>query len=347
MDEPAPDAPPRSAWRWLVGPAKLLLAVGIIAALVYRLRGDGVFNRLVDEPKHWGYLALAQVLVLTALSLSYFRWYLLVRALGLDFTLPDALRLGSLGFMLSQVSPGSVGGDLFKALFVAREQPGRRTEAVATVVIDRVVGLYAMLLVASCGRFLAGGGATPPGVIRAFVVVIAVFTVVGTVGIGLLMTPFFTGPWVRGQLGRLPVVGGTVARLVDAAAAYRNEKRYLFAAIGVACCTHTLFVVAFWLISRGLPVAAPSLPTMFIVGPLSMCAGAVPLTPSGLGVAEAAMGELFRAFGYPRSDGLLVALCHRAMTYVMAALGAVYYISARRTVKQVLHEAEELAEAPH
>ena len=39
-------------------------------------------------------------------------------------------------------------------MFIAREQPGKRTEAVASVLIDRVVGLYAMILVATAGYFV-------------------------------------------------------------------------------------------------------------------------------------------------------------------------------------------------
>ena len=88
-------------------------------------------------------------MVFCAVSLTFVRWYLLVRALGLNFRLLDAFRLGFLGYLFNFVSVGSVGGDLFKAIFIAREQPGRRTEAVATVLVDRVVGVYALVLLTS------------------------------------------------------------------------------------------------------------------------------------------------------------------------------------------------------
>jgi hypothetical protein len=40
----------------------------------------------------------------------------------------------------------------------------------------------------------------------------------------------------------------------------------------------------------------------------------------------------------------LIAIAYRVMTYVMAAIGAAYYLRARRAVDQVLHEAEELVD---
>jgi uncharacterized protein (TIRG00374 family) len=330
--------------RVLWGVVKLLLAAGILAYLFYSLRGEKVFGRFVSEPKDWFRLAAAQVLVLLAISLNYIRWYVLVRALGLRFTLVDSFRLGSLGLLLSQVWFGSVGGDLFKAVFIAREQPGKRTEAVASVVIDRVVGLYAMLLVASVGQFLAGGFESSSRELRALSTFVAVLAVLGTLGVLLLMVPAVTGPRVADILGQAPVVGPTLVRLVAAAAAYRHERRYLFCAIVIAVCTHTTLVLSIWSIGRGLPVHAPSLPVTFLVGPMSLCAGAIPLTPGGLGTFEGAMDKLYEAVGSHPGDGLLVAITYRLMTYVMAAAGAVFYLRSRATVDQILHEAEELEE---
>jgi uncharacterized protein (TIRG00374 family) len=328
----------------LMQAAKLLLAGGILIVLFYSLRGNDAFKRVLREPKDWRLLGLAQLAVIVAISLNFVRWSLLVRALELDFHLRDAFRLGSLGHLLNQISPGAVGGDLFKAMFIAREQPNRRTEAVATVIIDRVVGLYGILLVATAGTLIAGTQTQMTGVLKTMAGLVAMFAVIGTLGIVLLMMPAFTGPRVREFAASVPGVGHTLARLIDAAAAYRNRRRYLFLAILVACCTHTLLVTAIWLTGRGLPLKAPDFGTTFLVGPMSLCAGAIPLTPSGLGTFEAAMEELYQLVGSAEGVGASVAITYRAMTYVMATLGAVYYLNARKSVKRMLHEAEELEE---
>jgi uncharacterized protein (TIRG00374 family) len=332
------------ARRVLIHSAKLVLALGIVGYLFYRLRGEDALTRLVNEPKNWDRLVLAQCCVLVAISLNYVRWHVLVRALELDFSLRDAFRLGSLGLLLNQVSPGSVGGDLFKAVAIAHEQHGKRTEAVASVVIDRVVGLYAMLLVASTGYLVGARGSEMSAVLHTMGRTVIGLALVGTAGIALIMTPAFSGPRVRGWAGRIPVIAHTLERLIDAAAAYRNSRRYLFAGIAIGCMTHTLLVTSIWLIGMGLPVTPPGLAATFVIGPLSLAAGAIPITPSGLGVFEAALGQLYKAVGLAEGDGYLVGLTSRVMTYVMAAVGAVYYLSARRAVKEVLDEAEDAAE---
>src|SRR5262245_34257806 len=96
--------------RVFVGAVKLAFALCILSYIGYLLHQQGIFQRLVEQPKDWSRLALAQCLVLTAITLNYVRWYILVRALELDFTLRDAFRLGTIGLLLNQVSPGSVGG---------------------------------------------------------------------------------------------------------------------------------------------------------------------------------------------------------------------------------------------
>jgi uncharacterized membrane protein YbhN (UPF0104 family) len=340
----SPDHAAARRRRLILGAAKCLLAVGILGWLIYKLQSEQDFRKLVDGPKHWPLLVLAQLLVIAALSVNYVRWYVLVRALDLKFTLADSFRLGSLGLMLSQVSLGSVGGDLFKAIAVAREQHGKRTEAVASVLIDRVVGLYGMLLVATAG-YLANAQSTQLSpLIRGFADVILAAAAVGTVGIALLMTRWFTGPAVQAWAAAVPVVGPTLERLIQAAAAYRNSRRYLFAGILIACTTHVLFALAYWCIARGLPTTAPPLTKMFMITPMTLAAGAIPLTPSGLGIAEGAAGKLFAAAGYRQGDGVLVAMTYRVMTYVMVAVGAVYYLRARRSIAETMHEAEELAD---
>lgn len=330
--------------RLVVGAVKVLLAVGIMAWLVKGLVEGEDFRRLLDEPKHWPLLVIAQLLVIAALSLNYVRWYVLVRALDLKFTVPDAFRLGSLGLMLSQVTLGSVGGDLFKAIAVAREQPGKRTEAVASVLIDRVVGLYAMLVLASIGYLANVQSADLGPLIRGLARTVLIGAVAGAAGIGLLMTPWFTGPKVLELAGKVPVIGGTLVRLIDAAGAYRHRRRYLFAGILMGCCTHVLFVVAYWCIARGLPTQAPPLATMLMITPMTLAAGAIPVTPAGLGIAEGAAGQLFASAGYRRGDGVLVAIAYRAMTYVMVGVGAIYYLRARRSVDAAIHEAEEASD---
>ena len=87
-----------------------------------------------------GSTGTGDVLCFMATIVTIVRWHFLVRAVDLPLRMRDTLRLGFLGYLYNFVLPGGVGGDFVKGGFLAREQPGRRTEAVLTVLVDRIVG---------------------------------------------------------------------------------------------------------------------------------------------------------------------------------------------------------------
>ena len=113
----------------------------------------------------------------------------------------------------------------------------------------------------------------------------------------------------------------------------------------MALTTHCLLITTFWCISQGLPVQGPSFTQNASLVPIGLVAGAIPFTPGGLGLLESGMEALFTSIGAGKGDGTIVALAYRAMTYVVAGIGACYYFSSRRKVSDLMHEAEALADA--
>jgi uncharacterized protein (TIRG00374 family) len=335
---------PSIARRILVPLAKMALAAGIMGFLAYRVQQNQGFVRLLNEPKDWRLLAAALVCTFLSIVLSFARWHVLVNALGLKFPLVDALRLGALGFALNFVSLGSVGGDLFKAIFLAKEYPGRRTEAVATVMADRLLGLLMMLVLASAAILVADWRDAPPE-IALLCHMILVAAVGGFVGVGvLLFVPLVTDERIRGFAEGVPIVGATAGRLIGAIEAYRDQKSQLLLAAGIGLVVDALFVTSFYLVARGLPVHAPTFAQHLLIVPVANMAGAIPATPSGLGTLEAAADALYQAVpgnsGIVPGDGTLVALAHRVTMIAVAMIGMVYYVSQRAELQRVLREAE-------
>jgi hypothetical protein len=338
---------PRHVRRTVLLFAKLALAAAILAYLFVQVQRHEGFSRLVTQPKHWPLLAAALIATFAAVMLSFVRWHMLVGALGLSFRLVDAMRLGLLGFVLNFVALGTLGGDLFKAVFLARDHPGRRTAAVATVMADRLLGLLVMLLLASGGILAAGltHDARPALAVLCNLILLA--TAVGWGGtLLLLFVPALLGPKLIGWVESVPWVGPTIHRLIDAVRAYRDQKPRLLAAGALSLVVDLLFVLSFYLVARGLPVHAPSLAQHLVIVPVANMAGALPLTPSGLGTMEAAAEVLYRAVpGGEASvpgDGTLVTLGHRVTMMAVALLGLLIYASQRAKWRDMIAEAEEM-----
>ena len=118
---------------------KFALAGAILAFLVVQAH-DGV-SRIRRETIDWSLVAIGMACTLVTVVLNFVRWHLLIRALDIPIRLRQTMKLGALGYALNFVSPGAIGGDFFRAAFLAHGRPGQRTESVATVIADRIVGL--------------------------------------------------------------------------------------------------------------------------------------------------------------------------------------------------------------
>src|SRR6185295_12298739 len=119
-----------------------------------RARADQQFGELMSGPKNWPLLLSALPICLFAVTITILRWNLLVRAVGLSFTVRQTLRAGFLAYLANLLPLGLVAGDSLKAVMLIHRNPTRRTEAVASVLVDRVLGLYALLLLAAVASML-------------------------------------------------------------------------------------------------------------------------------------------------------------------------------------------------
>jgi len=354
----------------LINLLKFGVALALLGYLVYDAWSDDTFAELANAPKHWGCFAAAFALCMGATCLTMVRWYYLVRALELPFRMADAFRLGFLGYLLNFFSLGSVGGDLFKAVFIAREQKRKRAEAVATVVIDRVIGLYVLFVVATVAAAATGMLFSPaheiqeqitqPGNAGALsdaerlvwlrlVVQINLWSAIGgAIFIGALLVPGFTQGRLSKYLRQLPRVGHVFGRLLEAIRMYRTRPGVIALTCVLSIMVHVMNTVGIYLIARGLSADYPSLGAHFIIVSLAMVVGALPITPSGLGAFEGTMDFLYRVVPggalVPAGEGLLVAFGYRAITIAIALVGVVFYLRSRRDVAAVWEEAEHLAE---
>lgn len=323
---------------------KVVIPLIIIIWLLTRVDSEQLHD-LRSRPKRWGMLALAAALVMLAVCTSFVRWYLLVRTLGIPFRLRDAFRLGFLGFLLSFVSVGSVGGDLFKAIFIAREQPERRPEAIATVVVDRMFGLYALLMVTTAA-ILISQIADPSPTLATICNLTLGATAIGGIGSIMVLIPGFTRGSLWELLSGLPRVGPIIERLITSVRMYRDKLVTMFWALFMSIAIHVLFAVAIFLIAAGLFEETPTLGEHLILVPLCMVAGALPFTPAGLGSFEIAMEKLYEivpANGAGDVIAVLVALAYRLITILIAAVGVIYYWTCRREMQELMAEAEAVA----
>jgi uncharacterized membrane protein YbhN (UPF0104 family) len=327
---------------------KVGISVLLLGYLGYKAATDESFHKLVAGPKDWLSLAGAALITLLAVTLTIWRWRILVRTLGIPFAALDAFRFGFIGYLFNLMPFGVVGGDGLKAAFLIHLQPERKTEAIASVVIDRTIGLGALItLAAGASLFLHFDRLNFRGpedrlIVEQLCHVTQVLALITLAGLGLLLAPGFTQSKLWDALEHIPVVGKVLYKLVEAMRLYRRRVDRLAIVFAMSFAIHALYAMMVYLVGAGLQSPRPALGTHFVFVPLSMAAGALPI-----GTLEGVLDLLYRVFSnatIPEGQGFAIALAYRIIQVLVAGIGVAFYFTGRKEVKELIHEAEEATE---
>jgi uncharacterized membrane protein YbhN (UPF0104 family) len=298
------------------------LAAVLLAGLLWMRRED--LSLLGELEVSWPLMIGAISLTVVGTILSFVRWYLLVKAQGLPFTIFDALRLGLIGTFFNFLIPGAVGGDLVKAALIAREQSSRLL-AISTIVVDRIVGLLGLLVLTGLVAIVGWGAIQDNDPLAE----LAQWNL-GLLGIALAaLAVFLLWRWpledVASRVRRIPKLGPPLASLVDAAGSYQQAKGSVLAAVLFSILIQALFVASLVLGGLSLWPEAPPLSSYLVAIPFGLLSTGIPVTPGGLGVAEVTLEALFSFIGAPASYALLMMLGFRLGQVATVALGVLLY----------------------
>lgn len=232
-------------------------------------------------------LALSFLLMGVTVLLGIMRWRLVLRVQGLDLSFGRTAEISLVAHFFNSFLLGSTGGDLMKAYYAARETHHKKTEAVVTVLVDRLIGLWVMLVFAGIMMIPNASMMFSQGRLQALASVSVLLMLVGcTAVVALAFWGGVSRKWsgARDWLRRLPK-GDWLERSLDVCRRLGSNRMFLGQAIAISMLLNVVCVLQWIVVGRGLGLAIPA-QTMFAVVPMVICLSALPVTPSGLGVRE-------------------------------------------------------------
>lgn len=291
-----------------------------------------------------GLLAVSFALMGVTLVLAAARWRLALQAQGLHLSFGRALEISMVAHFFNSFLLGTAGGDLMKAYYAARETRHKKAEAVATVFVDRLMGLWSMLLFAGLmigpnWRLFQKPGLRAPTALLGLMLLLAT----GFVLLALRGGVSRAWPRARDWLRRLPK-GPHLERSLDACRQLGRHPGFVIRVLGLSMLLNVGVVLQFWVVARGLALDVPVLALGLIV-PMIVCVAALPITPSGLGVRE----NLFvyalaaPALSVDATPALSLSLLAYAGSLFWSLVGGVVYLTLRQ--RHHLAEAELEAQA--
>lgn len=319
----------RRLWPWV----RLLLGVGILAALAARLGSDAFVDALRAVDPGTASAALGIGLVTTVLNAC--RWCLVARGVGLSLPFRVAVTESYRALFLNSVLPGGVLGDVHRAVSHGR-RAGDVGRGVRAVALERTAGQVVTVVAAVAvlltrpELLVAGVARLVPGreVVAGLVVVLLA---VAALGIWLL----------RGaHASRIRAALRTV--LADARAGVFSRGSWPGVVL-LSVATLTGYLALFVIAARAVGCQAPlgELLPLLVAALLAM---AVPVNVGGWGPREAVATLLFGAEGLDPTQGLAAAVLYGVLSLIASLPGGVVLLR-RRSGRRVPEPAGQVSRA--
>ncbi len=265
------------------------------------------------------------------------RWWFLLRANGLNVRFLEAQKYGWIGLFFNNALPGATGGDVIKAVYIARHCSGDKVRAIVSIFVDRVIGLVSLLFVGFMASLMA---------MDRFPVFAST---IWLTGIGVLFFCFLlVSPSLR-KLIRFDAIvswlpqkiGKLISELDQAILYYREHLQGIGLWILASPLIYTLFIGSFYLMSESLGVGI-SLKDLFFIVPVASVIQGIPIAPAGWGIGEAAYGALIGKFGavslpetvdaeqIMRTRGVALSILHRVHVVAWSLLGGLFVLLDRK-----------------
>jgi uncharacterized protein (TIRG00374 family) len=281
-------------------------------------------RQTAGPPLHYAnhaWLVVAFLLVGPIYPIIAVRWWMLLKARGLEVARWKAFRLSLVGAFFNYCMPGSTGGDLVKAYYAARYSD-RRADAVMTVVFDRIVGLLALVLMAGlAGLFMLHDPVAGP-------ITRYVWVVIGGV---IVASAVYFSHRVRSRLGLDWLLSrlkpeSLPAKFDRAAVAYRDHKMVVFTTVLMSVPVQILVGLSTALTAYALDMQTPLFMLLMVV-PLLFLVGAIPISYQGFGIMEGVALALLSRPGLATANQVVVMLLlARVYQVLYSLLGSVFLL---------------------
>ena len=304
--------------KFVIGVAKFMVGIVALAILVQFGSIDlTVLMKAADRP---GFLVIAFLCLLATVPIAALRWWMLLRGLQFSFTLPWAMNTTFVSIFFHTFLPGAYGGDLVRLAMAYRAAGSGLNRLTFSVVIDRLTGLIALLILG-----LAMLPALPAAYATRFEWVAAIAVATSIAGLVLALR---SGDLVARLVERLPAPVGPalasiVREVVAAIRAYLAQPGLLCFVIAISLVQYMLVLGALIVLGKAMQFDGLSLPGYVIAGVWSLVANALPITPGGIGVGEAAFAHVAGALATSSSAGSGFGTVFLAMRILSISIGMV------------------------
>lgn len=299
---------------------KLAISAALLVVLFRRADVGAMGDQIRQMNLAWMFAALAVYGLM--LVISAWRWQLLLKVQTITVGFGHLTSSFLVATFFNNFLPSNIGGDVVRVADTA-PYAGSKTVATTIVLLDRVLGLIALLAVAAGASALAVAAGIPlAGVGYIWIALMGLLA-------GLLFVLLYPSVFARLMHG---IAGGRgesiqtrLLNLLGAVSRFAGQPRPLGTAFLGALAVQLLLVVFYMCAARSLSVPLPLMAAAVVV-PVSLAIQMIPVSINGLGVREAVFAFFFKSLGLNVGSALTLSLGSAALIMLFSLSGGAVFL---------------------
>lgn len=336
----------------------LFVGLGLLPGTLWRLAGRSSWNIhrvffaaglvafVLDNPKlrpdratweqmlaHWPLVSLGFLISFTQSLWGMLRTRRLLTDSGIGIGRIDTLKLCLSGSFFNMFLPGSTGGDAYRIYAVSRGHGTRLAPAIASISLDRFLGLPSLILVVVMGMVLDYEFLRSNRILSKLIPFIAG---AGVVCLLLVIYLIFAGRSHRS--GRIAAAAagkktGWLHRVHAMIATNITRPATLPLALLYGFLSHVASIASCQFFGYALGVEGVPALRYYLIVPMAMAINSIPGAPGGVGQGELAMAELLEMASPGMGNaqaGVMIMLLFRMSNMAVGVAGGIIYAMGKK-----------------
>jgi len=304
---------------------QVIIGVGALVLVIAKSDARGLLEAI--KATRVSYLPLALIASVLVTWLMALRWGLILKVRGHYIKTARLFVYYLIAIFFSNFVPGgTMSGDVARLVYAGRDT-GDRPFVLSTLVYERTVGLFVLLMM-GLGAMLASRSSRPSGIV---IYLIEAFLAAAFLALILLMNDYASLRLTRlcrwaGVKIKAERWGEAAARTLEAIRVLRRYPGMLVFTVLVSIAIRVVWSLGCYVVSiaMGLPLG---LAVIFAFISLVDLIRLMPISIGGLGVREWVLVVLFANVGLAREQALMFSFLAFAPVMLNAVAGGIIYIS--------------------
>lgn len=328
-------------WFWLI--IKIIISVLLLGYLFYKIDFAGLKASLVNA--RWGYIVLALGLYIAGQILNSYKWALLIKTKEIAIPFPKIVSYYFIGMYFNLFLPSIVGGDIPRGYYLYKDYGSSSkseqetqgltvVQSLSTVMMQRVTGLFALIIIASITYFFffyrnpvlvkTGSGMNIQTYLTSLFILLLIGTAVG-IAVMLKFKPDFTTAASGSPETINEVPKSTFKIFLNDIGSYLHHPRLFNYVIVLSFLFQLLNIFVNIIIGVALNVSVP-ISYFYVAMPIIALLAAIPISFNGIGVRENAYVFFLGLVGVEKSVAFSFALLWLFIVIVSSLIGGPLFI---------------------